>query len=270
MLEAISRRPGRKTGRDRAPRFPRAATAPARQAGFVHRTIHTFSEGPGAPDVLQFTGPPANHGVMPENGTRHEALLPFVLASSSKARSALLTAAGIEHEIDPARIDERAVEEAVADAGLEPADLATLLAEAKALDVSARHPGRLVLGADQTLGLDGTVVHKAENMEEARRRLLAFSGCSHELNSALALARDGETVWRHVSVAHMHVRPLTPGFIGRYLAQAGSGILSSVGCYQVEGAGIQLFDRIDGDHFTVIGLPLLPLLAELRKQGLAE
>ena len=190
---------------------------------------------------------------------------PIILASGSRSRAELLSAAGIAFSVDPADIDERTVEEAAGDAALDPADLALLLAEAKALDVSERHPGRHVLGGDQTLGFDGTVIHKAEGMEEARRRLLAFSGRSHSLNSALVLACNGKTVWRHVSIAHMHVRALTPAFIGQYLADCGPQVLASVGCYQVEGRGIQLFDRIDGDHFTVIGLPMLPLLAELRR-----
>lgn len=233
-------------------------------------TVHSRRDNPGGSLCLQFCGRIGNDSGMTQNGSANGTGDRLVLASASRARSGLLAAAGIGHDIDPARIDERAVEEAMGASGLDPADLASVLAEAKALDVSARNPARLVLGGDQTLGMGGTVVHKARDMEQARRRLLSFSGRSHELNSALVLARDGEVLWRHLSVAHMHVRTLTPGFVGRYLAAAGDGVLSSVGCYQVEGIGIQLFERIDGDHFTIVGLPLLPLLDELRRQGLLE
>ncbi len=194
----------------------------------------------------------------------------IILASASTARASLLMSAGVEFQTDPARIDERMVEASIGKPQLDPADLALLLAQAKALDVSLRHPGQFVVGADQTLGFGGLVIHKAADMEEARRRLLDFSGKSHELNSALVLARDGAIVWEHVSVAHMHMRALTPQFIGRYLAACGNEVLSSVGCYQIEGRGIQLFERVDGDHFTVIGLPMLPLLEELRRLGAIE
>lgn len=132
------------------------------------------------------------------------------------------------------------------------------------MDVSTRNPGALVLGADQTMALDGQLLHKPTDMEEARFRLLAMSGKTHTLNSGLVLVRDGVALWRHLSVAHMHVRDLSPPFIGRYLAKVGDTALSSVGAYQIEADGIQLFERIDGDHFAIIGLPLLPLLDQLR------
>ena len=191
----------------------------------------------------------------------------LVLASTSPFRAAILTNAGVDFRAEGARIDERLVEKPLLDADATPEDIATVLAEAKALDVSERNPGALVLGGDQTLSLDGELFHKPANMEEARRNLLKFSGKTHQLWSALALARDGVTIWRHVSVAHMQMRDLTPNFIGRYLSKVGDAALNSVGCYQYEGEGIQLFEKTEGDYFTIIGLPMLPFLAELRRLG---
>jgi septum formation protein len=146
-------------------------------------------------------------------------------------------------------------------------DIACVLAQAKAEEVSARFPDDLILGADQTLSLDDALFHKPKDMEAARRHLLKLSGRTHQLSSGLALAKGGETVWRHVSVARLTMRALSPAFIGQHLARVGEAALSSVGAYQYEGEGIQLFESIDGDYFTIVGLPLLPLLAELRRLG---
>ncbi|WP_340159305.1 Maf-like protein [uncultured Hoeflea sp.] len=190
---------------------------------------------------------------------------PLVLASASPFRKTLLENAGLTFDVEPAQIDERAVEAALGD--LNPEDVATILAEAKAQDVSERNPGAIVIGSDQTLSLDGAIYHKPADMDEARRRLLALSGKTHDLNSAIVLAKDGETIWRHMSVARMTMRDLDPGFIGRHLSNVGDEALSSVGAYQFEGEGIQLFERIDGDYFAIIGLPMLPLLAQLRDLG---
>ena len=189
----------------------------------------------------------------------------LVLASASPFRKALLDNAGLSFSIEPAQVDERAIEETLE--GLEAGDVATILAEAKAQDVSGRNPGAIVIGSDQTLSLGGEILHKPADMDQARRRLLALSGRTHELNSAVVLARDGETIWRHLSVARMTMRKLDPGFIGRHLSNVGDRALGSVGAYQLEGEGIQLFERFEGDYFTIIGLPLLPLLAELRDLG---
>jgi septum formation protein len=194
----------------------------------------------------------------------------FVLASGSPYRRQMLSAAGLSFDVDIPAIDERAVEESVAGSGVSPEDLATILAEAKAAEVSARNGGRLVIGCDQTLSLGDRVLHKANDMEQARRRLLELSGRRHQLASAVVAVKDGETVWRHVSVAHLTMRQLSPGFVGRHLARVGEKALGSVGAYQIEGEGIQLFERIDGDHFTIVGLPILPLLAFLREQGLID
>lgn len=191
----------------------------------------------------------------------------LLLASTSPFRAAILKNAGIEFRAQAAEIDERAIEAPLLRADATAEDVASVLAEAKALDVSERNAGALVLGGDQTLSLEGVLFHKPADMEEARRHLLRFSGQTHQLWSAVALVRDGHTLWRHVSVAQMTMRTLSPEFIGRYLASVGDAALNSVGCYQYEGKGIQLFDAIDGDYYTIVGLPLLPLLAELRQLG---
>lgn len=190
----------------------------------------------------------------------------IVLASASPHRKALLANAGVDFDVMRPDIDERAVEDAVRGSGVTPEDVASLLAESKALEVSARRPDALVVGCDQTLSLGDEILHKPGNMEEARRRLLMLSGRTHHLNSAVVLAEAGETVWRHVGIARMTMRNLDPAFVGRHLARVGEKVLSSVGAYQIEGEGVQLFGDIDGDLFTIIGLPLLPLLAVLRER----
>ena len=191
----------------------------------------------------------------------------IVLASGSRFRKAMLEAAGVDLDVAPARIDERAVEQTLEGSGASPEDLAQVLAEAKALEVSERQPGRLVLGCDQTLSLGDELFHKPEDMEDARRHLLKLSGRTHQLNSAAVLARNGTALWRHVGIARLTMRRLEPAFIGRHLARVGPMALNSVGAYQIEGEGIQLFDKIEGDYFTIVGLPLLPLLDELRELG---
>lgn len=188
----------------------------------------------------------------------------IVLASASPYRRKLLSDAGVPVEVRPATIDERMVEKATDGSGISPEDLALVLAEAKASDVSDAKPGALVLGCDQTLSLGDDVLHKPADMEAARRRLLALSGQTHHLNSAAVLVRDGEVLWRYVGVASLTMRPLDPAFVGRHLARVGEKALSSVGAYQIEGEGVQLFERIEGDFFTIVGLPLLPLLVALR------
>ena len=191
----------------------------------------------------------------------------LVLASSSPFRMALLRNAGLDAEPIPADLDERALEAPLLESGAGAEDVALVLAEAKATAVSEAYPARLVIGCDQTLSLGDTIFHKPADMEGARRHLLALSGRTHHLNSAVILARGGEVLWRHVSIASLTMRHLDPGFIGRHLARVGAKALSSVGAYQIEGEGIQLFEKIEGDYFTIVGLPLLPLLAELRALG---
>lgn len=191
----------------------------------------------------------------------------LVLASGSRHRQALLMQAGITAEADPSTLDERLVEAPLTDSGATPDEVALVLAEAKAADVSERRPGALVIGADQVLSIGDEVLHKPADMEAARRTLLKLSGRTHHLDSAVVLAEGGTAVWRHVSRASITFRDLAPAEIGRYLAAAGDGVLTSVGAYQVEGRGLQLMERIEGDLFTIIGLPMLPLIRELRARG---
>lgn len=192
---------------------------------------------------------------------------PLILASASPFRAALLEAAGLAFDQVPAEIDERAVEAALDSTGMRPDDVALVLAEAKAAEVSARHRQAWVIGSDQTLSLGDSVLHKPADMDEARRRLLALSGRTHQLSSAVVLARDGQAVWRHVALARLTMRDLDPGFVGRHLARVGERALKSVGAYQYEGEGIQLFSAVEGDHFTIVGLPMIPLLEALRARG---
>ena len=194
----------------------------------------------------------------------------IILASGSAIRRELLSNAGLRFEVMPSEIDERAAEEPLIEAGLSAEDIAVVLAETKATNISEQEPGALVIGADQTLEFEGKRLSKPLNMEEARRQLLALAGVSHTLCAAVAVVRDGATVWRHVETARMTMRDLQPAEIGRYLGRVGMTALKCVGGYQIEGVGIQLFDRIEGDYFAVLGLPLLPLLRFLRSIGAIE
>lgn len=194
----------------------------------------------------------------------------IILASKSIYRAELLTNAGVAFTSQSASINERDVEAPLLAAGLGGADVADVLAIAKATYVSERNPSKYVIGSDQTLSLDGELLHKPEDMEAARRRLLALSGKKHHLNSAVALVKDGEVVWSHNELSVIHFRTLDPGFIGRHLSAVGEKALTSVGAYQIEGMGVQLFEKIEGDFFSIMGLPLLPLLAELRRLELVD
>jgi len=190
----------------------------------------------------------------------------LILASQSRARQMLLTNAGIAFEAVPADIDERAVQQA---SGLTaPSDIAALLAREKALWVSSRQPGRYVIGADQTLALGERLFSKPASRAQAAEQLRALAGRAHELHSAVAVARDGKILFGNVAVAHMTMRRLDETGIDAYLDAAGDAVTSSVGAYQLEGLGVHLFERIEGDHFTILGLPLLPLLAFLRSERL--
>jgi septum formation protein len=191
---------------------------------------------------------------------------PLILASQSSARQALLKGAGLAFEAMPADIDEREIQRA---SGLvTPGAIASLLAAQKALFVSSRQPGRVVVGADQTLALAQRLFSKPAGRAQAAEQLRALAGNSHELHSAVAVARDGRLVFETVSVARMTMRRLTAAEIQAYLDEAGEAVISSVGAYQLEGPGVHLFERIEGDHFTILGLPLLPLLAFLRSERL--
>ena len=190
----------------------------------------------------------------------------LILASQSRARQMLLADAGLTFETVPAEIDERAIQQA---SGLSaPADIAALLAREKSLFVSTRRPGRYVIGADQTLALGTRLLSKPAGRAQAAEQLHALAGKSHELYSAVAVARDGKILFEKVAIARMTMRPLIETEIDAYLDAAGAAVTSSVGAYQLEGLGVHLFDRIEGDHFTILGLPLLPLLAFLRSERL--
>ena len=191
---------------------------------------------------------------------------PLVLASQSKARQALLANAGIAFESDPADIDERTVQES--SGLLAPGDVAGCLAREKAKSVSIRRPARFVLGADQTLAQGGRIFNKPAGRVQAADQLRVLAGHRHELHAAIAVARDGKLLFEHVSVARMTMRPLGDADIENYLNAAGDAVTSSVGAYQLEGLGVHLFERIEGDHFTILGLPLLPLFAFLRSEHL--
>ena len=191
---------------------------------------------------------------------------PLILASQSTARQALLTSAGIAFEAIPAGLDEAAIK--LASALSAPGEIAALLARDKALFVSAKHPGRYVVGADQTLVLGEQLFSKPAGVAQAAAQLRALAGQIHELHSAAAIARDGEILFETVSIARMTMRSLDEAAISVYLDAAGEAVTTSVGAYQLEGLGVHLFERIEGDHFTILGLPLLPLLKYLRSQGL--
>lgn len=191
---------------------------------------------------------------------------PLLLASTSPTRRGLLESAALPVETRAPGVDERAVE--VEAAGLSPARLAERLAAAKAAAVAVQAPDRVVIGADQVLDLDGTVFHKPADRAGAAAHLARLQGRSHALHSAVALAVDGAVAEVFVVTARLTMRPLDAAGIAAYLDAAGPAVTGSVGAYQLEGAGIHLFDRIEGDHSTILGLPLLPLLARLRARGL--
>ena len=179
----------------------------------------------------------------------------------------MLGAAGVAFEAVVAGVDEEAAKASLG--ALSPRDLADALAEMKALKVSTRMPGMLVLGSDSLVALaDGTRLDKPASRDEAADHLRQMSGGAHELWSAAVVAEDGRAVWRHVERAKLHVRNLSDGFIDSYLDREWPAIAGCVGCFRIEGPGVQLFDRIDGSHFTVLGMPLLPVLGYLRTRGL--
>jgi septum formation protein len=190
----------------------------------------------------------------------------LILASQSPARWNLLANAGIAAEAIPADIDERAVQQR---SGLTaPAEIAALLAREKALFVSAKKPARFVVGADQTLALGARLFSKPAGRAQAAEQLRALAGNRHQLCSAVAVARDGKILFADTAMARMTMRPLSDEEVRAYLDQAGEAVTTSVGAYQLEGLGVHLFERIEGDHFTILGLPLLPLLAFFRSERL--
>lgn len=189
----------------------------------------------------------------------------LILASRSAARRAMLENAGVAFEARAADVDEAAIKAVSTD--LDPVALAVRLAEAKALAVSRDDPDAWVLGSDQTLAFDGGLVSKAASLEAARDRLKAMRGRTHTLHSGAALATKGQVVWSGADTARMKMRDVSDAFLETYLAAEGEALLSCVGAYRLEGMGSQLFEAVEGDFFTVLGLPLWPVLAELRRAG---
>jgi septum formation protein len=193
---------------------------------------------------------------------------PLLLASTSQTRRALLESAGLSVDTDRPGVDERAIEAEARRENLDPMGLAQRLAAEKALAVSRRHPERLVLGGDQVLACGAEIFHKPGDRQAARAQLERLAGRRHALHSAGALAEGGRVVGEFKDAAHLAMRPLTPENIDLYLALAGPQVLHSVGVYQLEGLGIHLFEEVEGDHSTILGLPLRPLLSTLRRLGL--
>lgn len=192
----------------------------------------------------------------------------LVLASASPFRRRLLEAAGAAFKVAPADVDEPAIRQGLKSA--DPSSVAAALAAAKAEAVSRKLPQALVIGADQVLALGGDIFSKPRDLADARGQLQQLRGKAHSLPTASALALDGKVVWRHIEAPKLVMRAFSDAFLERYLAECGESICQIVGAYEIEGRGIQLFERIEGDIFTIIGLPLLPLLAELRARGVID
>ncbi len=191
--------------------------------------------------------------------------MPLLLASQSAARRAMIEAAGIPVETQPAGIDERRIEAAAQAAT--PGDAALVLARAKAKAIAAAWPERVVVGADQTLSFGNRRLSKPANRAAAREQLRALRGRTHTLHSAVAVAREGAVLFTHLGTADLTMRAFSDAFLDSYLDEVGDAVVRSVGAYQLEGLGIQLFERIEGDHFTILGLPLLPMIEYLRASG---
>ncbi|HTT84453.1 MAG TPA: nucleoside triphosphate pyrophosphatase [Rhizomicrobium sp.] len=191
----------------------------------------------------------------------------LVLASGSPARARLLTAAGLVFEIVPADVDETALKRESAARNHNPAATACSLAAAKAGSVAQLHPDAIVLGADQLLSLDGEIISKCQDANQASSLLRRLRGRTHELVTAAVLARNGIRLWDHVDICRMTMRRFSELFLEDYLSRAGAALVQSVGCYEFEGLGAQLFEHVEGDFFSVLGLPLLPVLGALREYG---
>jgi len=192
----------------------------------------------------------------------------FILASASQSRQSILRRAGIDFTAEPADIDEAAIKTSMGEKGAKPSEIALALAQQKAIKVSKANPSALVLGGDQILVCNGVLFDKPPDLTAAAAHLHSLSGHWHNLETALVFAQDGKVVWHHNAVATLKMRTLSKAFIGTYLGQVGQAALSSVGAYQLEGLGAQLFDQIEGDFFTILGLPLLPVLQQLRQRNM--
>jgi len=192
----------------------------------------------------------------------------LILASASPSRRQLLTSAGLVFEVEPSGVDEDEVKRSLLGERAQPQDVAETLAELKAKRVSARHPAAMVIGADSTLACNGRQFDKPSTLAAARQQLLSLAGQTHELCSSVVVARAGVRLWHCNERARLTMRPFTEPFVDTYLARAGEAVTASVGAYQLEGLGAHLFSRVDGDYFTILGLPLLPLLSFLAGHGI--
>jgi septum formation protein len=192
----------------------------------------------------------------------------LVLASASSSRAAVLRQAGLAIRQDPAGVDEEAVKQSLRAEGADAAHVATALADLKAQQVSRRHPDAFVIGADQMLECNGVWFDKPPDIDHARAHLMSLRGRTHELITAAVVVRSGARLWQHVDRAALTMRPFSDAFIEHYLQAAGDEVCSTVGAYRLEGTGAQLFSRVEGDFFTILGLPLLPLLDILRGHGI--
>ena len=192
----------------------------------------------------------------------------LILASASTVRARLLRQAGVPFEVRPAEIDEAKVKASLLAEKRDAAAIAGSLAQLKAAQISSADPQALVLGCDQTLAFDGRLIDKSANLVEARALLRELRGKEHNLFTACVLARNGAPVWRALERCSLRMRPFSDAFLDEYLQAEGDKVLGSVGCYHLEGRGSQLFERVEGDYFSVLGLPLVPLLAALREQGI--
>lgn len=191
----------------------------------------------------------------------------MVLASASPTRAMLMSRAGLDFAVEAARLDEEAIRESLLSEGASARDIADSLAEMKAQRVSSRHPGALVIGSDQVLALGEQVLGKAATMEAARDQLLQLRGRSHRLLSAVVVCQDGVPLWRHVGEARLVMREFSQDWLELYLVRNADAALGSVGAYRIEEEGVRLFSQIEGDYFTILGLPMLPLLSWLSLRG---
>lgn len=194
----------------------------------------------------------------------------LILASNSASRKALMSGARLDFTSEAADIDERRIEAELTAKHATPPDIAVALACAKAVEISRRAPDAYVIGSDQVLSLNGRLLHKPADMAEAGDHIRAMAGKTHHLNCGVAIAHGGAAVWSDVSIARMTMRPISESFLETYLEMSGEGILGSVGAYHFEGPGIRLFEKIEGDYFTILGLPMLTLLAGLRALDLID
>ncbi len=193
---------------------------------------------------------------------------PLILASASPSRRQLLTNAGLVFDIEPSGVDEDEVKRSLLGERARPQAVAETLAELKATRVATRHPAAMVIGADSTLACNGRQFDKPSTLADAREQLLSLAGQTHELCSSVVVARAGARLWHNTGRARLTMRPFTEAFLDAYLARAGEAVTASVGAYQLEGLGAHLFSRVDGDYFTILGLPLLPLLSFLAGHGI--